>query len=425
MIHCRDGFTHPPPASAHKFDSFPVEWLLTLSNVLQVVQALRHLHLRRIVHCDLKPENILVADADDGGDGGGGGDELRIKLADWGFAQVISPHKSLDKVLGTGAYMAPEILARHSYDEKVDVWSAGVIFYVLLCGFPPYNATYDHANRLNLDGTLESILEKTRDGAWDWFPSPYWDAVSPEAKAFVRSLLTVDPMLRPSAEQCLKADWYSSLLPLPKASGAGQQQISGESLPGLREQLQKLNASRARTAIEHCLGGALGHTRSGAAIVGPALSADIGGEGGADKDFILEELGWQPLISLAWSGDDEDRKIAATGLANASANKSQMQVKKLNLYSLSLSLSLSISLSLSLSLSFSLSLSLPLDISFPPFPPSSPLILFPSTPLTCVCVFLCSHRPSCGRAVSAYSQTLQRRATRTMCCTLSPSRCTT
>jgi serine/threonine protein kinase len=61
---------------------------------------------------------------------------------DWGFAQVLQSGARLQRQLGTGSYMAPEILSAQPYTEKADMWSAGVIFFVLLCGFPPYEAQY-------------------------------------------------------------------------------------------------------------------------------------------------------------------------------------------------------------------------------------------------------------------------------------------
>eukprot|EP00283_Hemiselmis_rufescens_P012503 CAMPEP_0173449696 /NCGR_PEP_ID=MMETSP1357-20121228/43211_1 /TAXON_ID=77926 /ORGANISM="Hemiselmis rufescens, Strain PCC563" /LENGTH=846 /DNA_ID=CAMNT_0014416307 /DNA_START=156 /DNA_END=2693 /DNA_ORIENTATION=+ len=285
----------------------------------QIMTALRHLHLRRIVHCDLKPENILMDD-----DHGSG--LLKIKLADWGFAQVLSQKQPLTSVLGTGSYMAPEMLEMQPYNEKVDMWSCGVILYVLLCGFPPYDACYHQDGGLDCPATLASIKEGCKDGRWDSFPSPFWDKVSSEAKAYVRWLLTLDPAKRPSAEASLKSDWHSSLSRIrpnnTSSSAVSSPAASDMPLPGLQDKIRQLNASRAQGVIEHCLGGALQHTRSGAAIASAAISGE--GEGG-EQLHILDEHGWQPLISLCWSDNDEDRRIGVKGLANASQNKKHMQ----------------------------------------------------------------------------------------------------
>jgi len=282
----------------------------------QMMTALRHLHLRRIVHCDLKPENILMHDDDGSG-------LLKIKLADWGFAQVLSPGQPLTRVLGTGSYMAPEMLGMQPYDEKVDMWSCGVILYVLLCGFPPYEACYHDNGGIDCKGTLENIKEGCSDGRWASFPSPFWDKVSSEGKSYVSWLLTLDPAKRPSADASLKSDWHSSLSRIrPRAPlSSAAQAPSDLPLPGLQDKMRQLNASRSKGAIQHCLGGALQHTRSGAAIAGAAISE----QGEEQNMHILDEDGWQPLISLCWSDNDEDRRIGVSGLANASQNKRQRQ----------------------------------------------------------------------------------------------------
>lgn len=99
-----------------------------------LASALSYLHQRRIVHRDIKPENLLV-DVDEAGN-------RVLKLADFGLAQEVT--ESLYMVCGTPTYVAPEILAESGYGLKVDIWAAGVILYILLCGFPPFvSATND------------------------------------------------------------------------------------------------------------------------------------------------------------------------------------------------------------------------------------------------------------------------------------------
>jgi serine/threonine protein kinase len=113
--------------------------------------------------------------------------------------QVVPPGGRLQRVLGTGSYMAPEVLAAAGYDERADLWSAGVILFVLLCGFPPYEATYGSGDALDARGTLQLVEAQCVRGAWDSFPSPHWDAVSCGATALVRLLLQLSPARRPQA----------------------------------------------------------------------------------------------------------------------------------------------------------------------------------------------------------------------------------
>jgi calcium-dependent protein kinase len=94
----------------------------------QLFQALNYMHKRNIVHRDIKPENILIADLE----------SLEIKVTDFGFATYFDANKKLDEVLGSPIYMPPEIVKKELYDSKVDIWSAGVVVFILLTGTPPF-----------------------------------------------------------------------------------------------------------------------------------------------------------------------------------------------------------------------------------------------------------------------------------------------
>jgi calcium-dependent protein kinase len=90
--------------------------------------ALNYMHLNKIVHRDIKPENVLIENLVN----------LEIKLTDFGFATYFDQKNELNEVLGSPLYMPPEIVSHKSYDSKVDIWSAGIMTYVLLIGKPPF-----------------------------------------------------------------------------------------------------------------------------------------------------------------------------------------------------------------------------------------------------------------------------------------------
>jgi calcium-dependent protein kinase len=99
--------------------------------ILQILLALNYMHSQKMMHRDLKPENMLVQDYQDS-------DRINIKLTDFGFATVFKKGEKLDLALGSPLYMAPELCEEKEYDNRVDVWSTGVIAFILLSGMPPF-----------------------------------------------------------------------------------------------------------------------------------------------------------------------------------------------------------------------------------------------------------------------------------------------
>jgi len=167
--------------------------------IMQLCDALKYMHDKKIVHRDLKPENILYSTTDE---------DSPIKVADFGLARVISNKEMMKTACGTPGYVAPEVLKNKGYDSgAVDMWSTGVILYILLCGFPPF---YEE----ELPALFEQILHARYD-----FPSPWWDNVSKEAKDLVKGLLTIDPVQRLTAEQVLQMPWVTGA-PNTDLSGA-------------------------------------------------------------------------------------------------------------------------------------------------------------------------------------------------------------
>ena len=96
----------------------------------QVLGAVNYVHKRNIVHRDLKPENLLV-------DENRSSRDIHIKVIDFGTSRTFDPKRKMKEQLGTPYYIAPEVL-RKKYNQKCDIWSLGVIMYVLFCGYPPF-----------------------------------------------------------------------------------------------------------------------------------------------------------------------------------------------------------------------------------------------------------------------------------------------
>lgn len=151
--------------------------------------ALSYLHGQGIVHRDIKPENLLISVQEDG--------SQSVKLADFGLAVEVGDNP-LYSVCGTAFYVSPEMLNETGYDYKVDVWSTGVICFILLCGYPPFTSE----NESNQDELFDAIL------AGDFqFAPPYWSKISQHAKNLIKCMLTVDPEQRYTAEQVFKHPW--------------------------------------------------------------------------------------------------------------------------------------------------------------------------------------------------------------------------
>ncbi|CAH2225073.1 serine threonine- kinase DCLK1 isoform X1 [Pelobates cultripes] len=154
-----------------------------------LMSAIKYLHSLNIVHRDIKPENLLVYEHQDG--------SKSLKLGDFGLATVVDG--PLYTVCGTPTYVAPEIIAETGYGLKVDIWAAGVITYILLCGFPPFRGSGDDQ---------EVLFDQILMGQVD-FPSPYWDNVSDSAKELITMMLQVDVDQRFSALQVLEHPWVN------------------------------------------------------------------------------------------------------------------------------------------------------------------------------------------------------------------------
>ncbi|XP_062306823.1 calcium/calmodulin-dependent protein kinase type IV [Osmerus eperlanus] len=155
--------------------------------IKQILEAVAYLHENGVVHRDLKPENLLYADLSL---------DAPLKIADFGLSKIIDEQVTMKTVCGTPGYCAPEILRGNAYGPEVDMWSVGVILYILLCGFEPFfdprGDQYMYSRILNCDYE---------------FVSPWWDDVSLNAKDLVSKLIVQDPHKRLSVQEALQHPW--------------------------------------------------------------------------------------------------------------------------------------------------------------------------------------------------------------------------
>ena len=153
----------------------------------QLLSAVNYLHSINIVHRDLKPENIMLTNKPIDG-------KYEIKVIDFGTATVFEPQNMLKKFIGTSYYIAPEVI-KENYNEKCDVWSCGVILYILLCGYPPFNG------QSNVD-----IFHHIKHSE-PVFEGEEWSDISKEAIDLIKIMLNKNPANRFTAEQCLNHKW--------------------------------------------------------------------------------------------------------------------------------------------------------------------------------------------------------------------------
>lgn len=153
--------------------------------VRQILTGINYMHKNKVVHRDLKPENLLLETK---------GKDANIRIIDFGLSTHFEASKKMKDKIGTAYYIAPEVL-HGTYDEKCDVWSTGVILYILLSGCPPFNGANEY-----------EILKKVEKGKYT-FDLAQWKKVSESAKDLIRKMLTYVPSMRISAREALEHQW--------------------------------------------------------------------------------------------------------------------------------------------------------------------------------------------------------------------------
>ncbi|XP_038215996.1 serine/threonine-protein kinase 17A [Zerene cesonia] len=158
-----------------------------------VLEGLAHLHARRVAHLDLKPQNLLLS---------AGGEELVI--CDFGISRAIQPGAHVREILGTRDYVAPEILSYEPLSLAADIWSVGVLAYVLVSGYSPFAGDTKQETYLNIAQCQLS------------FPAELFRGVSQRAVQFIRETLVVDPKGRLTVEECLEHPWLKDEADIPR-----------------------------------------------------------------------------------------------------------------------------------------------------------------------------------------------------------------
>ena len=183
--YCPEGELFNEIIKIGKFDEGHASFIIN-----QILKAITYCHKMNIIHRDIKPENIMITNREKNGC-------LQVKLIDFGTAKIFEKGQEENRYVGSSYYMAPEIIKR-KYDEKCDLWSIGVVLYILLTGRPPFDGNDD-----------DEIIENVKKGVYDKWSYPF-PLLSEQAKDLIFKLLQYDPKKRISAEQALEHPWFKT-----------------------------------------------------------------------------------------------------------------------------------------------------------------------------------------------------------------------
>ncbi|KAG0455585.1 hypothetical protein HPP92_024573 [Vanilla planifolia] len=282
-----------------------------------IVEVVQVCHKHGVMHRDLKPENFLFSNKKE---------TAALKAIDFGLSVFFKPGERFTEIVGSPYYMAPEVLKRN-YGQEIDVWSAGVILYILLCGVPPFWAETEQ-------GVAQAIIRSVID-----FKRDPWPKVSDGAKDLVKKMLDPDPTRRLSAQEVLDHPWLQNAKKAPnvnlgetvrarlqqfsvmnklkkKALRVVAQHLSVEEVAGIRDMFEKMDINnKGRITLEELKSGLhkAGHQIPDADVQILMDAADMDGDGTLEYgEFVtisvhLKKLGNDEHLHEAFAYFDQNK----------------------------------------------------------------------------------------------------------------------
>eukprot|EP00455_Lapot_gusevi_P041152 TRINITY_DN4743_c0_g1_i6.p1 TRINITY_DN4743_c0_g1~~TRINITY_DN4743_c0_g1_i6.p1 ORF type:complete len:225 (+),score=37.81 TRINITY_DN4743_c0_g1_i6:107-781(+) len=173
---------------------------------VQLLQGIYYLHSFDIIYAALKPENVLISTTDQ---------SVQVKLGDFGMYSLFTDDEYRENMTSLTNFCctAPELLAGRNFDHSIDIWSLGVLLYILLCGYPPYCGPEVRHGK-SVRAPFWPALSSLRYEQPLVFHDPHWTTVSPEAKQLLTQMLSLEPSQRPSARDSLQSPWFYEQTPI-------------------------------------------------------------------------------------------------------------------------------------------------------------------------------------------------------------------
>eukprot|EP00922_Rhytidocystis_sp_ex-Travisia-forbesii_P018963 GHVS01028161.1.p1 GENE.GHVS01028161.1~~GHVS01028161.1.p1 ORF type:complete len:704 (+),score=129.27 GHVS01028161.1:94-2205(+) len=248
----------------------------------QVLSGVSYLHKHKQVHRDLKPENLLLDSS---------ADDAIIKIVDFGLAAHFTAQEILKEKLGTAYYIAPEVL-QSNYDQQCDVWSCGVILYVLLCGYPPFNGATD-----------PEIMDKVRLGEFRFLDAD-WKEVSEDAKSLIREMLTIDTKKRITSAAALRHKWIVDM------TSERATKVEYKALTGALGSMKRFHKTqKLAQAAMLFMGSKLTSVEETKELMATFRLLDTNGDGQLDRNELVD--GFSELMKARGADEEQDcRKTA-------------------------------------------------------------------------------------------------------------------